>query len=173
MSFDPYAAGSELPPNLEYSPSAASGDEARKRVQVPAILLIVAGVLNLFMAAWPALQGFQASRMSPAEFEDAMVQQNPSAREQMKQMGWTPEGVLRGVGWGFSIWAVVDFLMSILVILGGIRMLILKSYALAVFASVLAALPILSCTGCCGFGEVAGLWALIVLLNAENRAAFH
>ena len=32
--------------------------------------------------------------------------------------------------------------------------------------------PCVSCAGCCGVGEVIGLWALIVLLSADVRSAF-
>jgi hypothetical protein len=169
MSYDPYADGTEMPP------ASAEQSDARKRVQVPAILLIVVGVLNLFMAAWPAFQAFQMTHIPPEEVEEQMKKQNPQQWEQLQQMkkqGYSVETILRYAGISFVIWAVVDFLASFLVILGGVRMLALKNYGLAVLASVTAALPIISCTGCCGLGEIAGLWALVVLLSTDVRVAF-
>ena len=63
-------------------------------------------------------------------------------------------------------------LFSLLTILGAVRMMALKSYGLAVFVSVLAAVPCISCMACCGPGEGVGIWALVVLLNPEVRSAF-
>lgn len=172
MSFDPFAPGSELPPDDVPAFPARDPLLARKRVQAPAIALIVVGVLNLFLAAIPALQTIQATSMSPAEFENAIEKQNPQAREQMKQLGWTPQGTLRGFIWGFGIWAIVDFLASFVVFLGGIRMLSLKNHGLAIFAAILAAVPFLSCSGCCGLGTIVGIWAIVVLIHTEVRASF-
>jgi hypothetical protein len=60
----------------------------------------------------------------------------------------------------------------LLVILGGVRMLSLKSYGLAFLASVTAAVPCVSLIACCGVGEIVGIWALVVLLQPDVRAAF-
>ena len=57
-------------------------------------------------------------------------------------------------------------------LVGGIRMLSLKNYGLAIVASILAAIPGFSCSGCCGFGAIIGIWALVVLINADVREAF-
>ncbi len=173
MSFDPYAAGSEraaIPG--EFSPHMPDLATIRQRVTGPAIALVVVGVLNFLMAAWPALQAFQVTRLSQEDFEEQMEKQNPQARVQLKEMGWTTEGILHGSIWTFGIWSAVDFCCSLLVILGGIRMMALKNYGIAVFASILAALPAISCSACCAVGEIVGIWALIVLLSAEVRAAF-
>ena len=64
------------------------------------------------------------------------------------------------------------FITALLNIIGGIQMLRLRSYGLALFASILAAIPCISCSACCGLGEGIGIWALVVLLNPEVRAAF-
>ena len=60
----------------------------------------------------------------------------------------------------------------ILSLLGGMRMLALRSYGLCIAGAVSAAIPCVSCSGCCGFGEIVGIWALVVLLNADIKAAF-
>ena len=51
-------------------------------------------------------------------------------------------------------------------------MLSLRAYGLAVAASVITAIPCISCSACCGLGEGIGIWALVVLLNNDVRAAF-
>lgn len=167
MSYDPYAYGSEEP-----QPLSTQTSEARAKVLAPAVFLIVVGVLNLFMAAGPAFYGVGVSSISPEQLEQEMEKSNPKALADAKSQGWTMAGIRNMLLYGSFAWAAVDFLASFLVIIGGIRMLALKNYGLALFSSILAAIPIVSCGGCCGLGEIAGIWALVVLVNADVRAAF-
>lgn len=167
MSYDPYSAySSDVPP-----PSTDTGT-ARARVLAPAICLIVVGVLNLFMAAAPALYGMGAAKVTPEQLEQEMQKQNPKALQDATSQGWTIADIRNMLIYGSFSVAGLDFLVSFLVILGGVRMLMLKNYILAVFAAILAAIPFVSCSGCCGFGAVAGLWALIVLINPDVKASF-
>ncbi|MHB1423353.1 MAG: hypothetical protein ACYC3I_09205 [Gemmataceae bacterium] len=165
MSYDPHAYSSDI------SPPSKTG-EVRNRIMVPAILLIVVGVLNLLLAIGPAFYGFGVSQLTPAQLEQQLQTQNPQQLADLKKAGYTVDQVRTWLLYGFFIWAAVAFLASLLVILGAIRMMSLKNYGLALFASILAALPFVSCSGCCGVGEIAGIWALIVLLSAEVKAAF-
>jgi hypothetical protein len=168
MSYDPSGFAPDQPPPLDM-PDAS---RAHGRVQLPAIFLIVVGVLNLLGAAGFAFFGVQLGGLPPAEFERLMQQRDPARWQQIQQQGMTPEQVLQiyfngGVGLG-----VANLLSGVLMIWGGARMLSLKSYGLVVFASVLAALPCISTGACCGLGVIVGLWSVIVLANAEVRAAF-
>src|SRR5579875_1003847 len=52
MSYDPYAAGSDLPPEYEPVEQPRAFNQARKRVQAPAIALIVVGILNMLWVGW-------------------------------------------------------------------------------------------------------------------------
>ena len=63
-------------------------------------------------------------------------------------------------------------ILSLITIFGGVRMMSLRSYGLAVAGAVIAVIPCVSPSGCCLLGEIAGIWALIVLMNADVRAAF-
>ena len=166
MTNDPYAYSSDIP-----QPDKTA--EVRNRIMVPAIMLIGVGVLNLFLAGGPAFYGFGASQLTPAQLEEQLQTQNPQQLADLKKQGYTVDQVRTWLVNGGFIWAGVDFLASLLVILGGIRMMSLKNYGLALFASIVAALPVVSCSGCCGAGEIVGIWALIVLLNPDVRAAFH
>lgn len=166
MSYDPYAYGADVPP------PPADSSAARSRVTPAAIFLIIVGVLNLFMAAGPAFYGVGASKVTPEELERQMQLSNPQALADAKAQGWTIADIRNWLIYGSFSWAGVDFLASFLVILGGIRMLYLKNYGLAVLASIVAALPIVSCSGCCGLGTIAGVWSIIVLVNADVRATF-
>lgn len=68
--------------------------------------------------------------------------------------------------------SVLMMAIAILTMLAGFRMRSLRSYALSIVGAISAAIPCLSCGGCCGFGEIIGIWALIVLLNEQVKAAF-
>jgi hypothetical protein len=172
MSYDPYAAGSEPPP--EYGPAAQPGasNQARQRVQAPAIALIVIGVLNLLLGAGAAFYGIGLASLQPAQLEEAMRAQNPKALEDLKAQGWTITQIRNMLVYSSLSLAGADFFASFLVILGSIRMLSLKNYGLAIIAAILATIPGFSCSGCCGVGAIIGIWALIVLINSDVREAF-
>jgi hypothetical protein len=155
---------------LDYPGTSAAA--ARARVQLPAIFLIVLGLLNLLGAGFGAFMAVRSAQIPPDEVERAMEQRDPKGWEQAKAEGYTAEKVLAWFiygGWGT---AAVNLLTTLVLIWGGARMLQLRSYGLSVFASVLAALPCISASACCGLGEIVGLWAVIVLLKPEVREAF-
>jgi hypothetical protein len=52
---------------------------------------------------------------------------------------------------------------------GGFKMMKLQNYNLAMAAAVLALIP---CSVCCLIGLPAGIWALIILMKPEVKAAF-
>jgi hypothetical protein len=60
-------------------------------------------------------------------------------------------------------------LFCLLIILGGVRMMSLRSYGLAVTAAILALLP---CQPLFLLGLIFGIWALIVLSRPSVKAAF-
>jgi hypothetical protein len=60
----------------------------------------------------------------------------------------------------------------LIILFGGIRMILMRSYALCLVASILATTPCLSPTGCCCLGNVVGIWGLVVLLSPDVRDAF-
>lgn len=173
MSFDPFAPGSDLPP--EYGPvptQPAGASDARGRVLVPAIALIVVGVLNLFLAGGPAVYGLGVSKVPSATLENELRSKNPEQLKELEAQGMSVEDIRSMLIYGSFSLAGLDFLASFLVIFGGMRMLSLKNYGLAILAAVLAALPGVSCSGCCGVGEIVGIWALVVLINPDVRASF-
>ena len=103
-----------------------------------------------------------------------MRKQNPQALEDTKAQGWSvrKESATCHL-WTFFIWAGLG-LPGLLPgdSSAGIRMLSLKNYGLVILASILAALPGVSCSGCCGLGLIVGIWAIVVLINPDIRASF-
>src|SRR3954465_2040203 len=114
MSQDPFGYPSDLPPpGPPGGPAPPDVSAVRSRVQLPAIFLIVVGVLNLLGALYTASQGFVTSRIRPEEFEKQMAQGNPDAPAQMRQMGWTPEGVQTTAIYGFFGSAAAELLAAL------------------------------------------------------------
>jgi hypothetical protein len=167
MSFDPSYADDDLPPPPESSP-------VRQRVQGPAIGLIVAGVLNLFVALYLVVNTIYLL-VTPA---DAMLAQQKAVYEKMfpamkaELAKKTPAELKTQALLVNGPLTVLGFLASFLPVVGGIRMLGLKSYSLAICGAICAMIPCVSITACCGVGEAIGIWALVILMNEEVRSAF-
>ncbi len=171
MSYEP-----EMPPQEGPSPSEAA---ARQRVSTPAVFLIIVGILNALLALFLLYVGYSAANVPPEarkqideQVERELAKQPPEQQRQMREIGYTGENILlwtNRVGlWG----GLIGLLACLLTILGGVRMLSLRSYGLAVFGALLAAVPCVSPSSCCVLGMVAGFWSLAVLMNADVKAAF-
>jgi hypothetical protein len=147
----------------------------RGRVQLPAIFLIVVGVLNILFAFYQFFSAAVAATMPAKELQASNEQiskafgggksNSPFANmtpDEFKTFQVSTNGVIGALAFGGSIFTL----------LGGVQMLRLRSYGLAIFGAIVAAIPCISCSACCGLGEGIGIWALVVLMNADVRAAF-
>jgi hypothetical protein len=149
----------------------------RDRTNVPGILLIVVGVLNIVSGFWMLQQGVSVLRLTPDQFreqmkEGAKAMHQEKALEDYEKNGMSMEQMQSFTTKSMIGCAVINLLGSLLVIYGGINLRSLNHYGLAVIGSLWALLPCISCSGCCGLGQVAGIWALVVLLSEEVRSAF-
>lgn len=135
-----------------YPPPPVSSVE--DKLKAPAIVLIVTGALNAAACLLMLLGGVAnlANRTIPAFGSDS------------ERMGYYFGQTLT---YGC---AALSLLLSPLVIYGGVQMMRGKSYGLACAAAVIALLP---CATCCFLiGMPAGIWALIVLNQADVKAHF-
>lgn len=169
----------------EASPRVDDADleDARRQVKGPAAGLIVAGVLNLLPAvlvlvgfvvslfAWQA----QRSEGDSGRVSLALAQPNAVILGQARPR-FTPEplvGMLAPAP-GPTELIIIALTMGlflpagIVMLIGGIKMRRLKSYGLAMTASILAVIPGVSCI----VGLPFGIWSLVVLLRPEVKAAF-
>jgi len=173
MSYDPYAAGSDLPPEYEPVEQPGAYSQARKRVQAPAIALIVVGILNVLWVGWTFFNVGMMTLTPANEFHQRMLDLYQSFPQMQAEVSKRPPDELKAqslfIGWA---WVALGLLSTMLTLAGGIRMLSLKNYALGIAGAICASLPCLTCGGCCLFGEIIGIWTLIVLMNPEVRAAF-
>jgi len=134
-----------LPPQ---GPSAAS------QVSGPAIaLMVVTGMSALFYLAATALSLFAGGMgfLMPSSGSDPL------------------SGMLGGV-FAALIYAVFAILSGV-AFYGALRMKQLRSYNLALAAAIIAVVP---CTTyvCCILATPLGIWALVVLMKPEVKAAF-
>lgn len=150
------AAAASAPPSLSSSPlaspPAASGTQS---VQVPGVLLIVAGVLGAMANSLNLLSHVLGW---------AFLQTQSSGNAELDNFVQIMSGSLGLLFYAFALG------LNILVILGGWRMTRLKNYGLCVAAAIVAVVPCLS--PCCCLGIPPGIWALIVLSKPEVKAAF-
>jgi len=78
-----------------------------------------------------------------------------------------PAAMVGGVG---LLITFASLALSVLIIIGGIKMKNLQNYGLAMAASIVAMTP---CIGaCCILGLPFGIWAVVVLSNESVRSAF-
>jgi hypothetical protein len=124
------------------------------KVKAPAIALIVVGGLSLLASIWGTINALIAA---PPVFP-------PDAPEFMRQIAENSVGpVASGIN-------AIFILVSLLILLGGIQMLRSKSWGLALTASILSMVNIVSC--CCIIGLPIGIWSLVVLLAADVKQHF-
>lgn len=175
-SFTPPPPGGDYPLGPGPDTYGLANQVAQERAQLPAIFLIVVGVLNLLWALYMVFSAFAAGMMTQEQYEaQQQAQQEMLAKifpnldmteQKAATLTKTQTTAIAGV------WAGLALLCALLTLMAGIEMRALRYYGLAVIGSLAACLPCLSCMGCCGVGEIVGIWALIVLLNPEVRAGF-
>lgn len=129
---------------------------AQSKLQGPAIALIAYGAISIMFAC---LSIFSNILAMTGVLDNMMAEINNAGAGAM----------FSGVG-GIAI-ALPGLLISVVEIVGGMKMKKTQSYGLAMAASVLAILPV--CGGCCCFiGAPIGIWAIVTLVNDEVKAAF-
>ena len=183
MSFDPQGYSSDpVPPRRPaadegYSPTpiepGLERTAARERVLLPGIFLLAISVLNVLWSFGLFGMGFVYSQVPPEAMEKELEKQQPGNMAQLKQMGWKVEDLLKLYTYtGYGGGGVV-LVTSLLGVIGAIRMLMLRSYGLALFTAIVTAVPCVSPMACpCLLGMGVGVWAMVVLLNPDVRSAF-
>ena len=159
-------------------PRPASYQAIRDKVSLPGIFLIVVGVLNLVAAAAEVGAGVYAQQLPDAEIErllDELEKNFPEIgkqmREEVKKAG-SLEQIKKQAARQQFIYAAGHAVLALLTIFGGISMMRLRRFGLAVTGAIVAAIPCISPMGCCLIGEVVGIWALVVLFNTDVNLAF-
>lgn len=130
------------------------GPDARARLQGPAIGLLVTGILGILaqlISLIVRLFSAGLGAVAAANGEDGGIAMIAS-------------GVL-GIVFG-----IIALLMGGLVIFGSMKMKNAQSYGLCMATAIIAALPCVS--PCCLLGLPIGIWAIVVLVDPQVKAAF-
>ena len=144
---------------------------ALKRIGPPARLLLFLSVLNLVGVVYLMVRAIALKKQGPdANMRESWdeMQKKPGAQEMFP--GWTAGTFLTVTANTFLGYGAISGLVSVLTLAGARRMIELRSYGLAVTAAVLAAIPCM--TPCCLLGQVAGVWAFVILMQPDVRKAF-
>jgi len=131
---------------------AGSSEYARSKVKTPAIALLVAMSIGMVLVVISLLMNLLGAGLGAAA---AGTDQG-----MMNLMSGTV-GIVSGLI-GLAIGGVIIF--------GSLKMMKLESHGLAMTSAILAMLPCIS--PCCFLGLPFGIWALIVLSDAQVKASF-
>lgn len=129
-------------------------NDVKSRLQGPAIGLIIVGVLNA-SSGLVLILGRIASIVKGRE---------PVITDEDRRLGYMFAIIL------FPIVSLISIVASPIIVFGGIQMLRARRYSVALWAAILALIPVTSL--CCIPGIPIGIWALIVLRHPEVRASF-
>jgi hypothetical protein len=150
----------------------ASVHRGRAKLTAPAVCLIIVSLLSGFVNAFVLLFGLSV-QADPAEFRDqfrAQMDRNPNLtpqqRQQFEELAKNPEPI---IWWSFVIGGG-SLAAAVLTGLGAIAMLARRMYWLALLGALAALNPVDCC--CVNANIPFAIWALIVLLSADGRAAF-
>lgn len=147
----------------------------RARVALPAILLILVSVLNVLGGIYLMFNAVLIkSGRADAQISKQWDGMDENSRKEAENAGWTEANFFEFAKTTANVflgWGTFSALVAALTLLGARRMRSLHSYGLAMTAAVLTAIPCV--TPCCLIGQIAGIWAVIVLMNPDVRKAFH
>lgn len=140
-------------------PGGVGGGDALQKVKAPAMVLMISAIaftvigLILFFAAPQMMSGVVK------QIQDMQAKQGQPVTE-------IPTGHT-----AFDyIMLLVGLVVAGVIVYGALQMQQLKSYPLALAASILSMIPFIS--PCCCIGLPVGIWALVVLLKPEVKSAF-
>lgn len=142
------------PPPPPSAPPPPAGSPAASQVQGPAIGLIVTAVIGGLWAIFSLLGNILGMGMASLDQYTADYE-------------WAEYALGGGLG---IVGAIIGLAVAGFILWAALQMKALRQWTLAVVASILAMIPCIS--PCCIIGLPIGIWALVVLLKPEVKAAF-
>ena len=134
----------------------------RRKLQVPAIMLMVMSGLAIFFQSINLFIPTDYSQFEAFPEVRDMLDQNPELRNMM---------AMAATFWFKLVVTGFKLVTFGLIFLGGYKMYRLESWGLAVTGSILAVVPCFG-TCCCLVDIPLGIWALVLLFDDEVKAAF-
>lgn len=144
------------PPPPPSAPPPPAGPPAASQVQGPAIGLLITAVIGGIWALITIVANVLGMGMGMMD---------------VSQYGGGSEWAEYALGGGFGIASsIIGLAVAGFIIWAALQMKALRQWMLAVVASILAMIPCIS--PCCIIGLPIGIWALVVLMKPEVKAAF-
>ncbi len=131
-------------------------NDIKEKLKLPAIGLLVAGILNALVGGWFVLSVIVQAAMG------ALNRPFVSDAEKM--------GFYAGF-FGSGILGLISLIVAPIIIFGAIKMMKGEKYGLAKTASILAIIPFTSC--CFLLGIPMGIWSFVTLKNSDVKAFFN
>jgi hypothetical protein len=167
-NYDEFEQRDEFAERGEPGPSRIQA--ARQRVSTPGMLLIVFGLLGLFLE----LLCLGAAFTQPTVLYDqikSMAEKQPQGKERdenLKKIEDAKASMQMNTPTNIASY-LFGALLNLLMVLGGASMRKLRGYVMAIIGAICGLIPI---SGCCCCAMPIGLWAIIVLCNADVKAGF-
>lgn len=128
---------------------------ALDRLKGPALALIITAALGI------AFQALSLVRHAMGTATAMVIPGMSGSQAEMLRMLAGPIGVVS---------AMIGLAIGVVVLLGALKMKEARSYGFALVAAILAMIPCIS--PCCCLGLPFGIWALVVLVKPDVKAAF-
>jgi hypothetical protein len=151
--------GTPIPPPLP----TPDPQRARKQVQAPAITMMALAGISLLFALMSILG---AGSMDPEQLR-AILDSQPDMPDWVRQMAERSAGTGSNV-----VMNLPTLVLAGLAFAGGLRMLALRNWGLALAGSVALMIPCVGGSCCCLLGIPVGAWAIYVLTRPEVKGAF-
>lgn len=142
----------------------------REKVRTPGTFLVVAGLVGVLLSV--ASIGFMVAKpMIMYDFMVQMMEKQPAGPERDKALkdldaqkdGMRLDGPLNLAQVGVGV------LLNLLTLAGGVAMRGARGYGLAMTGAIAGIVPV---SGCCCLTMPVGIWALVVLVGPDAKAAF-
>ena len=132
------------------------------KVLAPAIAIVCLAVLNCVWAIDQLNQSLKVIRaLTSVAADDSVSEGTRGFAQRMSE-----KTVNRWIEF------IVAITVSLGMAIGGIMMMRMRIYPLALTGAILSMIPCATVTGCCGAGQAIGIWALVILMNPEVRGSF-
>ena len=133
--------------------AAPAGMNAKDALNVPSVLLLIAGGIGALFGLAGLVGGSSTQQMA------AMLANDPKTAQYAHYLSGPTNIVGQLLALGISGF----------IIFGALKMRNLQSYGVALGAAIVAMIP---CGGCCCIGLPVGIWALVLLLKPEVKSQF-
>ena len=138
----------------------SSSSDAARAVSAPAVCLIVTAILGMLNSVVGVVFSLVGARIPGLD----LAKDPQFARfERVIEMFSGTAGVISGL---------ISLAVGAFILVGALKMMKLRSYGLAMAASIIAMIPCLLPFPCCCLGLPFGIWALVVLCRPEVKSAF-